>query len=150
MVELTDFIANVRQEMHSLDTTTFSQPTDIPVIIVGMGCWPMRDIEFGSIVAQAQRDFVEAAANAVLVKTDDLSCFYHFDDASQLVIGDRIAEALKPLLTFPSSEPSRAPSSTPSTAPSDGPSVQSNSAPSLGPFAWPSLFVVVATGCCIV
>ena len=148
--ELTDFIANVRQEMHDLDTTTFPQPTDIPVIIVGMGCWPMRDIEFGSIVAQAQRDFVEAAANAVLVKTDDLSCFYHFDDASQLVIGDRIAEALKPLLTFPSSEPSRAPSSTPSTAPSDGPSVQSNSAPSLGPFAWPSLFVVVATGCCIV
>ena len=119
--ELTDFITNVREEMYNLDTTTFSQASDIPVIIVGMGCWPTRDIEFGAIVIQAQVDFVDSTDNAVLVQTDDLSCFYHYDDASQLVIGYRIAEAVKPFLTFSAQNPTRPPTPAPTPSPTGDP-----------------------------
>jgi hypothetical protein len=65
-----------------------------------MGCWIMRNVTFGSKVAKAQQDFVNSTDNAVLVQTDDLSCLIHYDNASQLIIGYRIAEALKLFLMF--------------------------------------------------
>jgi Carbohydrate esterase, sialic acid-specific acetylesterase len=99
--DLTNFLSNVRDEMHLVDSTTFDQPSDIPVVIVGLGCWAATNTSYGSIVMDAQRRFVSSTPNAVLVPTDDLSCDLHFDDASQLIIGARVANAMKTWVVLP-------------------------------------------------
>ena len=113
--ELTKFIANLREEMYKVDVTAFAKPSDIPVVIIGLGCWISRDGTFGKIVTNAQRDFVASTVNTVLVQTDDLSCHYHFDDASQLVIGERLGKVMKQFLGEPATLPSEFPSKKPTS-----------------------------------
>jgi hypothetical protein len=90
---LTDFIYEVREEMFMVDDTICPSAQDIPVVIIQVGCWT-QGLLLGPIIAKAQATFVEGDENAALVKTDDVSCHYHYDDASQLIIGERVAEAL--------------------------------------------------------
>lgn len=117
---LTNFIADVRQELYTAnldqsvnsddDGAAFATPSDIPVVIVGAGCWiqGLRGRDFamnGTELLRAQNDFVNRDANAAFVDTGDLSCHYHFDFPSQLLIGYRVALAFKSLLGIP--EPPR-------------------------------------------
>ncbi len=101
---LTAFITEVRQEIynHASPSSKFSSPSDVPVVIVELGRW-IWNIDTAIILAQ--RTFVENDNNAVLVKTgagDDpleiMTEFYHYDSASQLVIGSRIAWAMAKVL----------------------------------------------------
>ncbi|KAI2514368.1 carbohydrate esterase [Fragilaria crotonensis] len=96
--DLTKFIANVRSEVYKVDSTTFKRPSDIPVVIVGLGCWVAKTTLHGSLVMKAQRRFVASTSKTAFVPTDDLSCDKHYDEASQLIIGARVANALKTLL----------------------------------------------------
>ena len=66
------------------------EPSDIPVIIVQVGHWA-QSMDTGSEIAQAQANFVLADSNAALIRTKDLSWFYHHDEATQLIVGDQIA-----------------------------------------------------------
>ena len=93
--ELNKFIADLRQEMYQISPSSFAQPSDIPVIIVGLGCgWTVsnpRRKRFGRTVLDAQQKFAATLANnAAFVPTDDLVCHLHHDDASMLLIGRRV------------------------------------------------------------
>ena len=85
---LKNLIADVRNDAGS--------PT-LPVVIVQTGSWA-QSMAFGKNVAAAQSAVVNADKYAKLVNTADLSGFYHYDSASKLIIGDRIAQAVKALL----------------------------------------------------
>lgn len=85
---LKNLIADVRSDAGS--------PT-LPVVIVQTGTWA-QSMAFGKNVATAQSSVVSADKYARLVNTSDLSGFYHYDSASKLIIGDRIATAVKALL----------------------------------------------------
>ena len=84
---LKNLIADVRSDAGS--------PT-LPVVIVQTGGWA-QSLPFGKNVAAAQKAVVDADRYARLVNTSDLSKFYHYDPAAQLIIGDRIALAVKAL-----------------------------------------------------
>lgn len=71
---------------------------ELPVIVVQTGAWA-QSLHYGRKVAAAQQRVVDQDAHAQLVVTDDLSGFYHYDPAAQLVIGKRIADALESVLT---------------------------------------------------
>jgi hypothetical protein len=76
---------------------------EIPVVIVQVGYWPRPDNNPAARrAAQRTRDAQARLCNedprAVLVKTDDLSRFYHFDAASFLISGNRIAHAYQEAL----------------------------------------------------
>ena len=120
--ELTKFIADIRQAVFDVESTAFMKPTDIPVVIVGLGCW-IAGSPMGPIVLDAQKLFVASSENTVLVPTDDLSCNFHLDDASQLVVGNRVATALNQLLVStsltnpPTPRPTRLPTMSPSNLP---------------------------------
>jgi len=99
---LTTFIGDVRNKIHK-SSSNFDSPSDVPVIIVELGNWIYLDID--QAVINAQRTFVKNTANTALVSSgvhDDpdkrLSKFYHFNAASQLIIGDRVAKAMAKLL----------------------------------------------------
>ena len=99
---LTQFIADVRQEI--LNTSTkFQSVEEIPVIIVELGYW-IDNLGIGEPVIQAQKTFVQNDSNAKLVKSgagdleENLSEFYHYDSASLLIVGLRIAKAMAALL----------------------------------------------------
>ena len=81
---LTNLIADVRAEIGSLS---------LPVIIVQIGAWA-QSMSFGTTVAAAQQAVAQADPLAELVTTDDLSGFYHYDPAAQLIMGERIAKVL--------------------------------------------------------
>jgi hypothetical protein len=85
---LKNFIADVRKDVGS--------PT-FPVVIVQIGAWAQR-FEQGGTVANAQTKLVKEDKYARIVTTSDLSGFYHYDSASQLIIGERVALAVKSLL----------------------------------------------------
>ena len=99
------FIADVRQEIFET-STKFESASDIPVIIVEMGYWidNFGDGEIGRNVINAQNTFVEEDPYAELVKSgaggleENLSEFYHYDAASILIVGQRIANTLAALL----------------------------------------------------
>lgn len=106
LTHLTQFVKDVREEIIATSSSKFASVSDIPVVIVEMGYWidglgPKR---FGQNVIDAQNSFVANDDNAILVKTgagdDDmnLSGFYHYDAASQLIIGRRIAKAMARIL----------------------------------------------------
>jgi hypothetical protein len=86
---LRDLLADVRAEI--------GVPT-LPVIVVEIGAWA-KSMAHGATVARAQQTVVESDPHARLVSTDDLSGFYHYDPAAQLIIGERVANALKPMLS---------------------------------------------------
>jgi len=99
---LSTFIGDVRDKIHKT-SSKFKSPADVPVIIVELGNWIYLDID--QTVINAQRTFVENTENTVLVKSGvhknpnkRLSKFYHFNAASQLIIGQRIAKAMAKLL----------------------------------------------------
>ena len=66
----------------------------LPVIVVQTGAWA-QSLGFGADVAAAQQRVVDEDAHAQLVETYDLSGFYHYDPAAQLIIGRRIADAVE-------------------------------------------------------
>lgn len=89
---LTNLIISVRQEMFDASQAgTWQCQEEIPVIIVQIGHWPQE--ERAQRVRDAQAQFCEGDPRAELVLMDDLSRNYHFDAASFLVGGNRIAQA---------------------------------------------------------
>jgi hypothetical protein len=99
---LTEFVADVRKEI--FDTSTkFSSPEDIPVIIVELGHW-IYDIDAPNPIIAAQNIFVQNDPNAAIVNTGSgegkvqMTAFYHFDAASQLIIGRRVAIEMAKIL----------------------------------------------------
>jgi len=98
---LTTFIGDVRNEIFQ-SSMKFKTPVDVPVVIVELGNWIYN---VNTTVIEAQRTFVNNTANTVLVNTGindnpkkRLSEFYHYNAASQMIIGDRIARSLAKLL----------------------------------------------------
>ncbi len=92
---LTGLVNEVRTLM--FDTSKMWQcKEEIPVVIVQVGFWPENDA--GQRVRDAQAKFCDEDPRAVLVKTDDLSRFYHYDAVSFLITGRRIAYAYKEAL----------------------------------------------------
>lgn len=98
---LTIFIADIRNEIYS-SSDKFESPEDVPVVICELGNW-IYEIE--PTIIEAQRAFVKNTPNTALVNTGvnenenkRLSKFYHFNAASQLIIGDRVAKAVTKLL----------------------------------------------------
>ena len=85
---LKNLIADVRSDVGS--------PT-LPVVIVQTGRWA-QSLPFGKAVAAAQQAVVSADRYARMVTTSDLSGFYHYDPAAQMIIGDRVAQAVQALL----------------------------------------------------
>merc|ERR1712166_733761 len=92
----------------------FDTPNDIPVVIIELGSAFAKAtkaatdedeaVKFPGPIIAAQRKFVKKDSNSVIVNTGanedptkQLSQFYHYDAATVLVIGDRIAEALATL-----------------------------------------------------
>jgi len=89
------------------DPPIFTKKEDIPVVIMELGPWIGNDVTAsrgdapGNMI-NAQRKFVhEVDSNAVLVKTGThwnpkkrLSSFYHYDAASQIIMGADLATAL--------------------------------------------------------
>ena len=69
----------------------------VPVVIVQVGFWPPNN-DAGQRVRDAQAKLCNEDPRAVLVKTDDLSRFYHYDAVSFLITGRRIAYAYKEAL----------------------------------------------------
>jgi len=101
---LTTFVADVRNEIFQ-SSTKFQTPSDVPVVIIEMGVW-IYGID--TAVIDAQRTFVENTVNTVLVNTGAndnerkrLSDYYHYNAATQMIIGDRIARALAKLMNQP-------------------------------------------------
>lgn len=85
---LKNLIADVRSDVGS--------PT-LPVVIVQTGSWA-QSLRFGKNVAAAQTSVVATDKYARIVNTSDLSGFYHYDPAAQMIIGDRVAQAVQALL----------------------------------------------------
>ena len=85
---LKNLIADVRSEVGS--------PT-LPVVIVQIGGWA-QSLTYGKNVVAAQISFVKEDKHARIVNTADLSSFYHYDSAAQLIIGDRVSQAVQALL----------------------------------------------------
>ncbi len=85
---LKNLIADVRSDVGS--------PT-LPVVIVQVGGWA-QSLRYGKKVAAAQTAVVSADKYARIVNTADLSPYYHYDPAAQLIIGDRVSQAVQALL----------------------------------------------------
>ena len=87
---LKKFIANVRADAGS---------PNLPVVIVQIGAWAQSlKGNKGLVVSIAQTEMVNEDKFARIVKTDDLSGFFHYDPAAQFVIGERVWLAVKSLL----------------------------------------------------
>ena len=76
---------------------TWQCKEEIPVVIVQVGYWP------GAAAAaertrDAQAEFCNQDPRAVMVETDDLARFFHYDVASFLISGNRIAHAYREAL----------------------------------------------------
>ncbi len=82
---LKNLLADVRDEVGT---------KALPVIIIKIGKWA-QSVDFGATVAAAQESVAKADPYTDIVLTDDLSGFYHYDPAAQLIIGERAGVALK-------------------------------------------------------
>lgn len=91
---LTRFIADVRDEVGS--------PT-LPVVIVQIGAWG-QSLPYGKNVSAAQTAVVNADKYTRIVNTADLSAFFHYDAAAQLIIGERVSLAVQSLLAAPAAK----------------------------------------------
>ncbi len=85
---LRHLIADVRNEVGS---------AALPVVVVQVGRWA-QGLPHGLTVAAAQQTVARSDQQTRLVDTLDLSGFYHYDPAAQLIIGERVAKAVKELL----------------------------------------------------
>mmetsp|Transcript_23014 Transcript_23014/g.34333 ORF Transcript_23014/g.34333 Transcript_23014/m.34333 type:complete len:601 (+) Transcript_23014:77-1879(+) len=110
---LTGLVNEVRELMFQ-NSVTWRCKEEIPVVIVQVGYWPGYN-NATRRTRDAQARFCTQDPRAVLVKTDDLSRYYHYDAASFLISGNRIAhayqEALGGVVECPDD---RVPSSSPS------------------------------------
>mmetsp|Transcript_27820 Transcript_27820/g.50757 ORF Transcript_27820/g.50757 Transcript_27820/m.50757 type:complete len:546 (+) Transcript_27820:146-1783(+) len=89
---LTGLIREVRVAMFAASLPgTWQCKEQIPVVVVQIGYWPQGGR--WQRVREAQADYTASDPKAELVKTDDLSRFYHFDAPSFLIGGNRIARA---------------------------------------------------------
>ena len=66
----------------------------LPVVVI-----QARKVHDLTIIADAQATFVAETENTVLVESDGITNCFHYDSVSQLVIGDRTANAILPLLS---------------------------------------------------
>eukprot|EP00984_Skeletonema_dohrnii_P004911 scaffold1733_cov122-Skeletonema_dohrnii-CCMP3373.AAC.4 len=107
---LTGLVSEVRELMFQ-NSVTWRCKEEIPVVIVQVGSWPGRDAAKRTRDAQAR--FCNQDPRAVLVKTDDLSRYYHYDAASFLISGNRIANAYQEALGGVVECPDGVPSSSP-------------------------------------
>ena len=98
---LTQFVADIRQEIYNSSLTKFTSPDVIPVIICELGYGYYSS---NPTVVYAQRTFVENDPYARLVKTGAeygdgrMTSYYHYDSASMLIIGQRIAQTMAKML----------------------------------------------------
>jgi hypothetical protein len=76
------------------DVRTLLGDPNFPVVIVQIGFWPTT-LAYGSTVIQAQADFVKNTPHTTLVTTMDLSHYFHFDPAAQMIIGKRVEAAVE-------------------------------------------------------
>jgi len=135
---LTQFVSDVRAEIFMYDDMDkFASVDNIPVVIVELGMW-----RYGTKVIDAQREYVKGDKNAILVSSgssenvnERLSAYYHFDAASLLIIGDRIAKSLAAHLGeyHPTSSPAPSSSILTTPTPSSISSTTSTGTPSSTP-----------------
>ena len=110
---LTGLVSEVRELMFQ-NSITWQCKEEIPVVIVQVGFWPGYK-DAANRTRDAQAKFCNQDPRAVLVKTDDLSRYYHYDAASFLISGNRIAQAYQEALGGVVECPDdRVPSSSPS------------------------------------
>ena len=124
---LTGLVEEVRELMYqnSNNLTTWQCKEEIPVVIVQVGFWPENNAA-AIRTRDAQAKFCNDDPRAVLVTTDDLARYYHYDAASFLISGNRIANAYVEALGGVVTCPDRVPSSLPSSSmPSMEPSIMS-------------------------
>eukprot|EP00542_Grammatophora_oceanica_P021629 CAMPEP_0194049576 /NCGR_PEP_ID=MMETSP0009_2-20130614/30764_1 /TAXON_ID=210454 /ORGANISM="Grammatophora oceanica, Strain CCMP 410" /LENGTH=547 /DNA_ID=CAMNT_0038695771 /DNA_START=169 /DNA_END=1812 /DNA_ORIENTATION=- len=115
---LKKFIETAREELFEGGADPFyASASEIPVVIVQLGCWPETlTSKHGQYIMRRQKQFVKQDENSALVETKDLSCFYHFDTASHIIIGERVAMAMDGLLKQHIQRPSGGSSNTLMTA----------------------------------
>ena len=110
---LTGLVSEVRELMFQ-NSISWQCKEEIPVVIVQLGYWPVNSIRAGQRVREAQAEFCKNDPRAVMVETDDLAWFYHYDAASFLISGNRIAHAYQRAMDGVVECPDRVPSSSPS------------------------------------
>ena len=123
---LVEFVRDIRQEVYDVDMSRYESPGDIPFAIIQIGCWIVDDLpDYGSSIFEAQQAVADNDDKIVLVDTyNSLSCHYHYDDTSMLIIGHRLAVQLLTVLKEPTTNKPSRPSTTtittsePSTTPS--------------------------------
>eukprot|EP00984_Skeletonema_dohrnii_P035252 scaffold34795_cov183-Skeletonema_dohrnii-CCMP3373.AAC.1 len=93
---LTGLVSEVRELMFQ-NSSSWRCKEEIPVVIVQVGYWPGYN-NATRRTRDAQARFCTQDPRAVLVKTDDLSRYYHYDAASFLISGNRIANAYQEAL----------------------------------------------------
>ena len=108
---LTGLVDEVRELMFQ-NSISWQCKEEIPVVVVQVGSWP-RNNAAARRTRNAQARFCDEDPRAVLVKTDDLARFYHYDAASFLISGNRIAHAYQEALQGVVDCPDRVPSSSP-------------------------------------
>ena len=95
---MTDLISQLRHEMYTAsESGTWQCKEEIPVVVVQIGYWPHRS-EAAQRVRDAQAEYCSNDPRSQLVSTDDLSRNFHYDAASFLVSGNRIAKAYQDAL----------------------------------------------------
>ena len=70
-----------------------SYGAELPVVVI-----QARKVHDLSLIAEAQAQMVSETTNAALVESDGLTNCFHYDSFSQLIVGDRSASAILPLL----------------------------------------------------
>ena len=113
---LTGLVDEVRQLMFQNSNTAWQCKEEIPVVIVQVGYWPGggggNSAPAATRTRDAQAKFCSDDPRAVLVTTDDLARYYHYDAASFLISGNRIANAYQEALGGVVTCPDRVPLST--------------------------------------
>lgn len=96
---LTGLVKQVRTDMFTATPGTWECKEEIPVVIVQIGYWP--NVTESQNVRKAQQTYCDETPRATMVVMNDLSQFYHFDAASFVIGGYRIAKALEDALDEP-------------------------------------------------
>lgn len=110
--DLKDFIREVRMQLHTA-TPLYATPDEIPVIIVKLGYFASRR-PFGSTVIESQIRYASETNHTYTIETVDLGKYYHYDAASLLIMGDRLAHQLATIIKTPTPTPLPPPSPYPS------------------------------------
>ncbi len=76
------------------DVRTLFNDANFPVVVVQIGFWASTLSKEGTKIHAAQKSVAASDSHIRLVTTDDLSRYYHYDPAAQLIIGERVAQAI--------------------------------------------------------